>query len=286
MLTPFDAKGAVDVAAIGPMVDQVLSQGIDGLYVGGSTGECVLMSTEQRIVLLKALAEYAKGECSIVAHVGSAATGDAARLAEVAAEAGYDAVSAVPPYYYKFSPDDILAYYDTIASASALPLIVYHIPTLSSVNLSLAHLEKLLADDRVAGIKFTDSDLFKFERLMTFAPQKLHYFGSDEMFLGASAMGAYGGIGSTYQRHRRTLRCHAPCGRQRRHGHGSRLFRSRSIPSSRFLLEVGVIPGLKHAMNRLGNNVGTCLPPFRALDPAPVARLEAWLDAYEAPNVA
>lgn len=279
-LTPFDGKGAVHEAAIGPMVDHVLSQGIDGLYVGGSTGECVLLSIEQRTVLLQALAAYAKGRCTLIAHIGSAATNDAVRLARIAADAGYDAVSALPPYYYNFSPEDVLGYYDAVAGATDLPLIVYHIPSMSKINLDRVYLEKLLADDRVAGIKFTDSDLYKFERLLSFAPQKLHYFGSDEMFLGAVAMGAYGGIGSTYN-----IIGSLYSGIRKavadRDLETARALQKRANGFIDILLEVGVIPGLKHAMNTLGVNIGTSLPPFRTPEPAALRKLDAWLDAND-----
>ncbi|MCC0024401.1 MAG: N-acetylneuraminate lyase [Hyphomicrobiaceae bacterium] len=276
MLTPFDAQGMVDETAIGPMVDLVLGQGIDGLYAGGSTGECVLQSLEQRQVLLRALADYAKGKCTLVAHVGSAATGDAQMLARTAGDAGFDAVAAVPPYYYKFSAGEIADYYAAIADASDLPLIVYHIPVLTGVNMTLAELERLLGDDRVIGIKFTDSDLFKFERLINAAPDKLHYFGSDEMFLGAAAMGAYGGIGSTYNVIGGlivAIKAAVDAGDLPT----ARALQTRANEFIAILLKVGVVPGLKHALAQLGAPIGQCLPPFKKPAADALAQLDTWL---------
>jgi N-acetylneuraminate lyase len=110
LLTPFDDNGAVSPERVGPLVDFVLSQGVDGLYASGSTGESVLQSEQERATLLTALAEYARGKCTLIAHVGSASTPEATALAKLAGQHGYDAVSAVPPYYYKHKFDDIHDY--------------------------------------------------------------------------------------------------------------------------------------------------------------------------------
>jgi len=134
MLTPFDKDGSVFVDGIPPLVDHVLTQGVHGLYAGGSTGEAMLQSREERALLLTELAAYARGKCTLVAHVGAASTEDAIALARLAARESYHAVSAVPPYYYKHAFDDILDYYKAIADAAGMPLIVYNIPALTGAN--------------------------------------------------------------------------------------------------------------------------------------------------------
>ena len=98
LLTPFDELGKVNPRGIAPLVDYILSKGVHGLYASGSTGESILQSREERAELLIALAEYARGKCTLIAHVGAASTADAVSLAETSKSLGYDAVSAIPPY--------------------------------------------------------------------------------------------------------------------------------------------------------------------------------------------
>ena len=107
MLTPFGPDGSVSPERVGPLVDYILSRRVEGLYAGGSTGECVLLGREERLLLLEALAGIARGRCTLVAHVGAASTADAIAYARLAGRAGYDAVAAVPPFYYKFTYEEI-----------------------------------------------------------------------------------------------------------------------------------------------------------------------------------
>jgi len=277
MLTPFDEDGSVFVESIPPLVDHVLAQGVHGLYAGGSTGEAMLQSREERALLLTELAAYARGKCTLVAHVGAASTEDAIALARLAAREGYHGVSAVPPYYYKHAFEDIVDYYKAIADAAGMPLIVYNIPALTGANLSTDQLLRLLEDDGISGMKYTTPDLFQFWQLRRAAPDKSFYFGTDEMFLGAAAMGADGGIGSTYN-----LIGDVYVGIHEAINAGdietARRLQAKSCTLVEILLETGVMPGLKYALNRQGIPVGTCRRPFSPPAPAALARLDRWMD--------
>ncbi|MGI9486751.1 MAG: N-acetylneuraminate lyase [Geminicoccaceae bacterium] len=277
MLTPFDEEGAVSVDGIAPLVDHVLAQGVHGLYAGGSTGEAMLQSREERALLLTELAAYARGKCTLVAHVGAASTEDAVALAQLAAREGYHGVSAVPPYYYKHAFEDIQDYYKAIADAAGMPLIVYNIPVLSGANLSTDQLLRLLDDDGIGGMKYTAPDLFQFWQLRDAAPDKSFYFGTDEMFLGAAAIGADGGIGSTYN-----LIGDVYVGIHEAINAGdietARRLQAKSCTLVEILLETGVMPGLKYALARQGIPVGPCKRPFSPPVPAALARLDRWMD--------
>ena len=277
MLTPMRDDGSVAPERIRALVDFILSRGVEGLYAGGSTGECVLLGRDERAELLSALASEAGGRCSLVAHVGAASTGDAVALARLAGRAGYDAVSAIPPYYYKFSFQEIADYYAAIADAAGLPLIVYNIPSLTGVDLGTDQLLELLRDPRVGGIKFTDKNVFQFSRLRQAVPGKRFYFGTDEMFICAAAAGTDGGIGSTYN-----LIGDVYVGIRAAVEEGdiatARALQTKANDLIEILIQTGVVPGLKHAMNRLGVPVGGCRRPFRPPPPDALRKLEAWMD--------
>lgn len=276
LLTPFKADGSINGDGVAPLVDYILSQGVHGLYASGSTGESILQSREEREELLIALAEYARGKCTLIAHVGAASTGDAISLAATAKGQGYDAVSAVPPYYYKHNFEDIKQYYSDIADAAELPVIIYNIPALTGTDLSTQKLLELMQDSRIAGAKFTATDLFQFQQLRVTAPDKKFYFGTDEMFLGAAAMGTDGGIGSTYN-----LIGNVYLGIENAVKEGdideARKLQGKANALIAILLQTGVMPGLKHALNKMGIPVGPCRAPFTEPDAASLALLDRWL---------
>jgi len=277
MLTPLTDSDEISVEGIGPLVDYILSKGLDGLYVGGSSGEAMMQSREERSLVLREVASYAKDKCTLIAHVGAASTRDAVALSKVAGQAGYKAVSAVPPYYYKHSFEDIKDYYSAIADASGLPLIIYNIPALSGTDIPTEKLLELMEDDRIAGVKFTATDLFQYSQLRSLAPNKSIYFGTDEMFIGAAAAGSDGGIGSTYN-----LIGDVYVGIRNAIESGdietARTLQAKANSLIAILFETGVLPGLKHALNRLGVPVGPCRRPFSPASPESLVKLNKWMD--------
>lgn len=277
MLTPFSEDGSVAPDAIPALVDYILGKGVHGLYASGSSGESVMQSREERALLLRELAAYAKDKCTLIAHVGAASTGDAVALAELAGNSGFKAVSAVPPYYYKHKYEDIAAYYKAIADASGLPLVIYNIPALSGTDIPTEKLLELMEDERIVGVKYTATNLFQFDELRRSAPGKKFYFGTDEMFLGAAAVGCDGGIGSTYN-----LVGDIYLAIENAVETGdieqARTLQYKANDLIKILLETGVVPGLKHAMNRMGVPVGPCRAPFSAPPAGSLSKLDTWLD--------
>lgn len=277
MLTPMDDDAGISLRAIEPLTDFIFSKGVDGLYVGGSTGEAMLMSRDERGEVLRATADVARGRGALIGHVGAASTHDAVALARTVADAGYDAVAAVPPFYYKFSFEEIADYYRAIADASGLPLMVYNIPSLTGVTLDTAQLIELLTLPGVGGIKYTASDLFEFTRLRNAAQGRKCFFGSDEMFVAACATGTDGGIGSTYNLIGDVyvgIREAVNCGDLDR----ARALQARSHSLIEILFQTGVVEGLKYAMGRIGVPVGPSRRPFRPAPKQALALLDAWLD--------
>ncbi len=277
MLTPFREDGSVSTEGIAPLVDFVLSKGVHGLYASGSTGESVLQSREERATLLTELADCAREKCTLIAHVGAASTPEAVSLAKLAGQNGYHAVSAVPPYYYKHNFRDISDYYKAIADAAGLPLIIYNIPALSGTDIPTERLLELMEDDRIAGVKYTAQDLFQFGELRKAAPDKLFYFGTDEMFIGAAAAGTDGGIGSTYN-----LIGDVYLGIEQAVKVGdiseARALQRKANDLIAILLRAGVVPGLKYALNRIGVPVGPCRRPFSAPPAEAIRELDRWMD--------
>ncbi len=199
LLTLFDKNGKPDTTAIGKLTDHVIDNcKADGLYVCGSTGENFLMSHAQKKEVLTSVSKTAKGRVSLIAHIGSNVVEEVYELADLAAENGYDAVSAVTPFYYKFTNKEVVYYYLRLAERSKLPLVVYNIPVLTSVSLSMADFDALFSHGNIIGVKNSAQDYFFLERLRTAFPDKIIFSGVDEALLSAAILGTDGAIGSTY----------------------------------------------------------------------------------------
>lgn len=263
LLTPFDEDERIDHGAIAALVEFQVRQGLQGLYVGGSSGEAMLQTQAERADYLRTVAAANAGRLRLIAHVGTVATRDALELSAVAHAAGYDAISAVTPFYYPFSRAEVMAHYVAIADAAALPLIVYNIPAIAQA-FSVAELGTLLEHPRIIGVKHTSTDLFALDRLCRHNPGALIYNGYDEMCLAGLCMGAQGAIGTTYnfmgdvfvEIARGVAASDLP--------EAQRLQRMANVVIEA-LIECGVMPSSKALLAMMGVPVGRSRRPFRSL---------------------
>lgn len=199
LLTSFDENGNINEQGIREIIRHNIDQmKVDGLYVGGSTGENFLISFEEKKEIFRIAKEEAKGDVKLIAQVGALNIHESVELAKYATELGYDAISAVTPFYYKFSFEEIKDYYNTISASCDNDLIVYSIPFLTGVNISVEQFGELFENERIVGVKFTAADFYLLERLRKAYPEHLIYAGFDEMMLPAATLGIDGAIGSTF----------------------------------------------------------------------------------------
>jgi len=199
LLTPFNQQQQVDTDSLRRLVRFNIEQGVDGLYVGGSTGEAFLQNAQEREQVLEIVAEEAKGKITLIAHVGAISTQESQNLAGAAHRYGFDAVSAVTPFYYPFSFNEHCEHYRAVIDASGgLPMVVYNIPALSGVKLTLDQVGTLINLPGVGALKQTSGDLYEMEKIRRAHPDLVLYNGYDEIFASGLLAGADGGIGSTY----------------------------------------------------------------------------------------
>ncbi len=200
-LTPLTGDERLDVGAYEKLIHKVLDEGQAGIYVAGTTGEGYALDDGIRVEICKQSAKIAQSRRKpglVIAHVGGVPTKRALALARAAADAGCNAISAVPPTGGRYNYDEITAYYSDIANATPLPLIVYYIPALSGYDFSRPQLSRWMEMPKVLGIKFTSFDMYRLERLATLHPSKVVFSGHDEALLAGLVSGAKGSIGATY----------------------------------------------------------------------------------------
>jgi N-acetylneuraminate lyase len=199
LMVSFDQDGNINERGLREIVRYNIDVNhVDGLYVNGSTGENFMLSTEEKKEIFRITKDEVKDEVKLIAQVGSINLKEAIELAKYATELGYDAISAITPFYYKFDFEEIKFYYESIINSVENKLIIYSIPSLTGVNMSLDQFAELFENDKIIGVKFTAADFYLLERMRKTFPNKLIYSGFDEMLLSASVLGVDGAIGSTF----------------------------------------------------------------------------------------
>ncbi|MGB1253176.1 MAG: dihydrodipicolinate synthase family protein [Candidatus Promineifilaceae bacterium] len=198
MATPIDISGnRVSLKDVPPLVDFLIERHVGGLFVGGTTGEGVLLSVEQRKLLHKAVVEAAAGRVPVLLHVGTNTTRDTFDLAVHSESIGADANVAVTPYFYGIDDQAMLHYYQEIAKAAPnLPLLAYDIPHFANNGVTPSLLTELFETiPQFAGVKCSRKDAQMIRRLIDVTPaDKMMLVGSEQIMLGSLAMGATGAI--------------------------------------------------------------------------------------------
>lgn len=193
----YDKNGEINAQAVQELTEYLIGKGVTGLYVGGSSGECIYQSVNERKLVLENVMKAAKGRIVIIAHVACNNTKDSMELASHAESLGVDAIASIPPIYFHLPDRAIAKYWNDISSAAPkTDFIIYNIPQLAGVALNTNLLRTMLKNPCVKGVKNSsmpvqDIQMWKDEGCVVFN-------GPDEQLLSGLAAGADGGIGGTY----------------------------------------------------------------------------------------
>ncbi|MBX9102669.1 dihydrodipicolinate synthase family protein [Streptococcus anginosus] len=196
----YDDQGEINPERVRALVEYFLEKGVQGLYVNGSSGECIYQSVADRKLILEEVMAVAKGKLTIIAHVACNNTKDSMELARHAESLGVDAIAAIPPIYFRLPEYSVAQYWNDIsAAAPQTDFVIYNIPQLAGVALTPSLYAEMLKNGRVIGVKNSSMPV---QDIQTFAAlggeDHLVFNGPDEQFLGGRLMGARAGIGGTY----------------------------------------------------------------------------------------
>lgn len=199
MFTPVLDNGEPAFEEIEKLVELLVSQQLDGLYLLGSTGQGLLFTEAQRKTVTEVVCKASAGRIPVIVHVGALTTAEAVRLAQHAETCGADGISSVPPVYYTGNADTALAHYRKIAVATGLPFFPYQLGDNSIPGDVHSFIDKLLEIPNVTGMKLTTSQLLHISSIHNQAGDRLKLFsGSDELFCHATLCGTAGAIGTFY----------------------------------------------------------------------------------------
>ncbi|MBS4462528.1 dihydrodipicolinate synthase family protein [Aerococcaceae bacterium zg-B36] len=195
----YDEEGNISPERIQQLAKHYLEVGVKGLYVGGSSGECIYQNVEERKLVLENVMAAVGGKMTIIAHVAAPSTRDSVELAKHAASLGVDALAAIPPIYFRLPEASIEAYWNAMIEAGQIDFIIYNIPQTTGYALSTGLYKKMLENPHVIGVKNSSMPVLDILTFCLEANREVIVFnGPDEQFIGGRAMGAQGGIGGTY----------------------------------------------------------------------------------------
>ena len=190
-ITPMTPDGELNEAAFREVMEFNIRSGVHGFWIAGGTGESILLSDEENNRIAEIAADQNRGRVNNIMHVGAPTPARAARMSEHAARAGVEAICCVPPFFYRFTDDQIVEHYRTVAAAADLPLFVYNLPQATGVEITPELMQKIQDGvPQLAGLKHSS---LNFINIRTWVSMGLKCFvGSSRLMLPALTLGASG----------------------------------------------------------------------------------------------
>jgi|SRR5690625_1504425 len=272
LVTPYDKKGNINESSLRSIIRMNIKKGVSGFYVNGSTAETFLLSLEERKRLIDIVMDEVNDESTIIYHVGNISTDVAIELAKYGEKLNVNAISAIPPFYYNFSFQEIKDYYKKINDSVNIPMVIYNFPSNSGVKMQLSDFKELMEDDRIIGVKHTSMDLYELERIKQ-TTNKIIFNGHDEVFLGGLAMGASGAIGSTFNLiAEKFIKIFESFHKgEIRKAYEMQIEANNIIEA---LVKVGVVQGVKYGLEKSGIECNGMRTPFKLLSKEEKAYLD------------
>ena len=199
----YDDDGNVSPERVRALTQYFIDKGVKGVYVNGSSGECIYQGVEERKTIIENVMAVAKGKLTVINHVACNNTRDSVELARHAEQCGVDAIASIPPIYFHLPEYSVAGYWNAISAAAPnTDFVIYNIPQLAGTALTMSLFAEMMKNPRVVAVKNSSmptQDIQMFKAAGTAAKGEFIVFnGPDEQFVAGRAIGADGGIGGTY----------------------------------------------------------------------------------------
>ena len=279
MATPLcEDNRTVNTASVKSIVERQISEGANGFYILGGTGEGFVMGREQREIMCESAVSAVKGRVPVINHIAASNLSEAIELAKHAERAGVDAIAAIPPTLFHYGDNEVYNYYKRLAENVHIPVIIYYFPGAQAVMTPelISHIYEI---DNVTGVKWSSLDLMQMIRLKDMTNGDMNILnGEDFILLPSLAAGADAGVGATYNvmlPEFVSIYNDFKAGRL-----DLALATQRKINNvAWYLCSNETIPAVKLAMNILGMNVGEATFPLRQFSKEEKEKFERELNA-------
>ncbi|MBN1154399.1 dihydrodipicolinate synthase family protein [candidate division KSB1 bacterium] len=278
VFTPLKENGDIETATVKSISDFLINERVSAFYVCGSTGEGPLLTTSERQQVADAYIDAAAGHVKVIVQIGHNSIRDAMQLARHAASSGADAISAIPPHYFRLSSLSILidCMAEIASAAPDLPFYYYHVPAITKVDFDMVEFLKQGRQKipNLRGIKYTQPTIFEMQACIELDDGGFEIlFGSDEMMLSALVAGAKGAVGSTFNfaspLYNSIIRAFNTKDLDK-----ARSLQYHAVQMVRVLYRYGGQPAFKATMKLIGMDCGPNRLPHKTLHPTEIDSLK------------
>ncbi|MGO1181671.1 MAG: 4-hydroxy-tetrahydrodipicolinate synthase [Micrococcaceae bacterium] len=283
LVTPFAADESIDYPALGRVIDRSIDGNVDGVVVGGSTGEFASLSTAERLELVERTIDHTAGRVPVIAQTGAMTTREAIQHSQAAQSAGADVLMLVTPYYEPLSLDENVDYLRRVASSVELPIMLYNIPAATGINLPPETIRSLAEEfEHIRYIKDSSADWAQALQLIHYHGDVIKTFiGWDSYLYSALAEGATGVLAGAGNVIPEQLTGVAAALRAGDHT-GAHEQWSRIYPLIDLMLNMPFGPAVKAALGILGVEAGVPRTPMATISPEQHAALSTALSGLNA----
>jgi 4-hydroxy-tetrahydrodipicolinate synthase len=197
MLTPLRGRDELDAPGLERLIEHIITGGVSGLFILGTTGEGPSLSYRLRHELIQRVCKQVKRRVQVLVGITDTSFVESVGMARSAAESGADAVVAAPPYYLPEAQPELQEYLDHLVSELPLPLYLYNMPALTKVSFELDTVRRAMDEPRIIGLKDSSGDLNYFKAVTEVARQRPDWsllIGPEEKLLDSLRLGGNGGV--------------------------------------------------------------------------------------------
>lgn len=197
LVTPLSGRDTLDVAGLERLVEHLITGGVHGLFILGTTGEAPSLSYRLRRELIERTCQLVKGRIPVLVGITDTAFVESVNLARYSADQGVSAVVTAPPYYFPAAPPELQQYIEDLVAEMPLPMFLYNMPGLTKVSFDIDLVRRALDMPGICGVKDSSCDMIYFHRLIEVARQRPEWsilVGPEELTAEAVLLGGHGGI--------------------------------------------------------------------------------------------
>lgn len=199
MVTPFESSGNIDIKVTEILIEKLIANGVQGIFVLGTNGEFHVIENDMKIKFAKKVVEIVANRVPVYAGAGGNSTDEVIKLGKQMIAVGVDALSVITPYFVSLKENELYNHYKMIAENLAIPIVLYNIPKNTGINLSFELVSKLSKISNIIGIKDSSGDINNIAGYIdnTSRDEFSVLSGSDSLILKALKIGATGAISAT-----------------------------------------------------------------------------------------
>lgn len=197
VITPLKDQNSLDRQGLELLIKHILSGGVHGLFILGTTGEGPSLSYDLRYEMTQRFCSHVDGRVPVLVGITDTSFKQSIRLSKKAADVGANAVVATPPYYFVVNQIELTQYFQKLADHSPLPLFLYNIPSHTKVSIAPETVQRLSEHPNITGLKDSSGDLLYFQsvaRLLKKKPDFSLLVGPEEMLMHTILSGGHGGV--------------------------------------------------------------------------------------------